>query len=1044
MKPLHLSMSAFGPYADCQNIDFTQFGTNGLYLVTGETGAGKTTIFDAISFALYGEPSGRERTGSMLRSDFAEPGTKTCVKLEFEYKGQHYTAERNPEYIRPKTRGSGSTRESANAELRLPDGSSVSGVRAVTEKVEELLGINRDQFSQIVMIAQGDFLRFLHSDTKDRLTILRRIFNTGKFKPFQERLKQKMLESERNLKGEEQSFYQYADGINCEEDFSFAVQISQWKENKSIHKSKELLEALAELLSAEEDAACEKKNRLSILQKQQSQLDAGIAVAQDMNKRFDALTTKREGLSKLHEQRPVIDEKRNKLKRGTIAVRKIKPYEDQYLTANHNLTVLLNNIKRAKQEETNRFAAFSRAETAFRAEQAKESLRDHLRIKINRIREQMPKYEQLAKIQDDYSKTTRRLTEYEDTSSSLSKKKEKYEKQESDLEAEFALFAGLEIKLEKLAQEQRTATEKITAIKELEKNLRELMAKNKKFLKLQETFLEAEESFKNADEVFKHMEQAFRREQAGVLASALEVNMPCPVCGSTEHPSLTVPSRDAPSEAEVNDARTSMEKTRKICNSLANQCSAARAGIQAEESQCLKDAHKYLPGCSIDEMRTQLPCIKQNAAKESDRLLRELNNVQESIGRKQECTKILEKVKKEIKIITKELEKAKQHSADHRIIKSRLEGEIKTLKEQLAYADAVEANTVLRQQSSELSALQRDYDTAKKVYEQSTEALNNAKAVLKERLLQKEGLEAQKAAALVQYHSALTKQGFSAESAYHAVLATEEEIEDLKKEITDYDHALELFSHDITRLEEETKDKKYIDLMELQTQRKQLLSELGGLNEEISLAQSCYDSNKTAHRNLIGAKSRIEQKEAMYKIYKVLSDTANGDIQGKAKITFETYLQTTYFTRILRAANRRFSVMSGSRYELRRREEAGNLRSQTGLELNVLDHYTGKLRDVRSLSGGESFKASLSLALGLSDIVQQTSGGVQLDAMFIDEGFGSLDAESLDMAVTTLQNMAGGGRMIGIISHVNELDSRIDKKILVKRSRCGSKILLSE
>lgn len=191
-------------------------------------------------------------------------------------------------------------------------------------------------------------------------------------------------------------------------------------------------------------------------------------------------------------------------------------------------------------------------------------------------------------------------------------------------------------------------------------------------------------------------------------------------------------------------------------------------------------------------------------------------------------------------------------------------------------------------------------------------------------------------------------------------------------------------------------------------------------------------------------RSRIEQKEAMYKIYKVLSDTANGDIQGKAKITFETYLQTTYFTRILRAANRRFSVMSGSRYELRRREDAGNLRSQTGLELNVLDHYTGKLRDVRSLSGGESFKASLSLALGLSDIVQQTSGGVQLDAMFIDEGFGSLDAESLDMAVTTLQNMAGGGRMIGIISHVNELDSRIDKKILVKRSRCGSKILLSE
>ncbi|MDR3121950.1 MAG: SMC family ATPase, partial [Clostridiales bacterium] len=356
MKPTRLTLCAFGPFAGEQTIDFSAFGSGGLYLICGDTGAGKTTIFDAISFALYGEASGRERLGAMFRSDFADVSAKTFARLDFTYQGRAYLVERNPEYYRPKARGGGLTREPAGAELTLPDGSTVNGARAVTEKVEEILGINRDQFSQIVMVAQGDFLRLLLSDTKDRSVILRRIFDTGRFKDFQERLKERSAALRRAFEEEQRRFLQYAEGIACDDDaddgaigaddtddaangtlgdavdappsLSPALRVKNWRETKDIHAARELTDALRDLLAWEDGALRAAAERLAELRGEGTRLAAELALAREENRRFDELAEKRAALAALEEKRPQIEEAVSRRKLGAAAARSVRPREE--------------------------------------------------------------------------------------------------------------------------------------------------------------------------------------------------------------------------------------------------------------------------------------------------------------------------------------------------------------------------------------------------------------------------------------------------------------------------------------------------------------------------------------------------------------------------------------------------------------------------------------------------------------------------------------------------------------------------------------------
>lgn len=1042
MKPLELTMSAFGPYADCQFIDFSLLGKNGLYLISGDTGAGKTTIFDAISYALYGEASGRERSGGMLRSDFAQPGTKTCVKLVFEYKGKRYRVERNPEYERPKVRGSGTAKEAAGAELVMPDGSVTSGMRAVTEKVEEILGINRDQFSQIVMIAQGDFQRFLLSATKERAAILRHIFGTEKFKAFQEQLKQKMLEFKRSLDAEEQSFLQYADGIISDDGLEPANRISLWKETPSINGSGELTESLKALLKMEKDTLQSSKSVLSAMQKQQTKLAGDIAVIQNYNRRFEELSLRSDQYKKLIGQKPEMDEKKKRLQNGIIALRRVKLVEERYLAASRAFDALMESIELAKQKLSEQAEKFRFASAVFDAEQDKEEDRVRLRSEIRRLEEQMPKYRELAKLDEKKEMTAKKISEAESALSYLKAKHSGKEETRGSLKSELESLLDKELLFERLNQKQKACQEKLGELEALAKSFECLVTKKKAFNNLQIQYSASEQAFTAKDRIFRQLERAFLREQAGILASRLEPDAPCPVCGSREHPSPAELSQDAPSETRVNQARAEMEKSRDTRESYSSACGAAKSEFLTLESRCLSDTRKFLPDATIETAASRIRQLKNDASSELEGLSSELEKTREAVKRKEKCLNELKQLEDELLALSDRLAKGERILGEQKAETSRLEGEYETLRKELSHESENKAREALKQQKSVLVRSQETFDSAKKSHEKASGDYAQAEAVLTERLSKQEETQEQKDAASTRYQAVLRENSLLSESDYHAALLTEEAIRELEEELTGYKNEIRLITHDIERLKKETKGKEYVDPSDILSEQERLKAEAEKLADAVSVSQSRYDTNRSAYDNLLGATGRIAQKEAQYLNYKVLSDTANGDIGGKARVTFETCLQTAYFTRILYAANRRFAAMSSSRYELRRREEPGNLRSQTGLELDVFDHYTGKARDVRTLSGGESFKASLALALGLSDIVQQTSGGVQLDAMFIDEGFGSLDSESLDVAITTLENMTEANRTIGVISHVNELGSRIDKQILVKKSPSGSQTFI--
>lgn len=1040
MKPLRLTMSAFGPYVESAVIDFTRLGANGLYLISGETGSGKTTIFDAISFALYGEASGRERTGIMLRSDFARSDARTYVRLEFEYKGLVYLIERNPEYERPKARGGGTTKETAGAELVFPDGSSLSGMNAVSKRVEELLGINRDQFSQIVMIAQGDFLRLLLSDTRDRSAILRKIFDTGRFRDFQDELKRRMLEHRRGLDGEIRSFYQYAGNINYEEAFPSAEKIARWMESPEAHKRRELLDALEELLADEESSLAEGITLFAAAQAELTGLAAEAALMRDMNKRLEELALKKEEYSGIRQREPEFDEKSGRLLKGLAALNGVRPAEELLNNANRAINEMTDAAETARSDEKARLDACSKAELSLKEALAGEPARDRLRAEISRIGEHMGKYQELAALGRAVQLSSKNLEECESSALALTKEKTGREKLRADASEEMGRLAGIDVIIERLERERIENGGKTASIHELEKTVLELDAKTEGFRVLQRRFVEAGDIFMALDAEFRRLERAFLAEQAGLLAASLRDNAPCPVCGSTEHPSPASPAPDAPSEEELNTARARMEDARGIRDALAGQCGETKAALQAAELQCLKEARGHLPGRSVEEIRERLPRLKREVLDEADKLAGELENARKGLERRGELAEKLERAALELNNIAEKLSSGESRVTELRIDGARLRGEYKMLRGQLEYEDEAKANEALSRLNSELTVLLESLEAARKERDESAERLNAARAVLSERLSQREKLEKRKLAAGEQYLRALGENGFESEDDYHGAMLTAEEAADLEKELNGYKTKSELLCRDIARLEAETSGREYSDPAGILERQEALSARADELREEAASARSRRDANRTAYGNLAEASGRIAQKEALYANYKVLSDTANGELAGKAKLTFETYLQADYFNRIIFAANRRFSAMSGGRYELHRRKETGSLRGQAGLELDVFDHYTGKSRDVRSLSGGESFKASLSLALGLSDIVQQTAGGVRLDAMFIDEGFGSLDSESLDAAVSTLQDMAGGDRIIGIISHVGELAGRIDKRIIVRKGTAGSKI----
>ncbi len=912
MRPLKLTICGFGPYAGVQVLDFETLGTGGLYLITGDTGAGKTTIFDAITFALFGEASGDAREANMLRSKYAKPEDPTFVELTFSYGQKNYTVKRSPEYYRAKRSGEGTTKQLPAAELRLPDGNVVTRLKDVNTAISEIIHLTREQFAQVSMISQGEFRKLLQADTKDRQKIFRDIFKTVPYVTLQERLKQETAQLRTDREQAMQSIRQYIDGIAWDEDSPLAIEAKKAQEEQlPIAGVMSLLEGLLQEDTASRD---------------QAEVDA----------------SKTEAL----------------LEEITAGLTRANAYE--------NAKAQLAQQETAKQEK---LCQLQQAQDALTAANATLPEQELLAKEIARLELLLPEYDALEEKTIALTQRQKELTGAQQTQELSAKARTALTGQIEELRTERKTLENVGAEKERLMALGRQQKELCLQYRALLAAASVLEKQQALLIQKQTAYTEAAAFSSGLLQEYEQKNKAFLDEQAGIIAATLTPGMPCPVCGATEHIHLASLSENAPTEAGVKKAKADYEKAQAATEAASAEASSQKGTVTSTEATLRKQAETLLPGIE--------PANMQAAAKERDTALtQEVRNLAEAV-------KALEK------------KEARRDSLDAMLPQK--EAELKKAEEN--YTAAIQSvgnlQTVIAEATRQLTE-----DAAKLPFE------NKAAA------------EAQKVNA--QNRLAALKAAFT---------AGETAVADRKSELAAILSAIE-------QLQQQLSSGQAVDTAALEEEKAQLIQRRNALAGKQKILHTRLTTNSAIFKNISRRATELEALDTRFVWVKALTDTANGTLAGKDRIMLETYIQTTYFDRILQRANVRLQKMSGGQYDLKRNTDK-KLSGQNGLDLNIVDHINTTERSVKTLSGGEAFLASLALALGLSDEVQMSSG-IRLDTLFVDEGFGSLDSEALNKAYHTLASLTEGNRLVGIISHVAELKDRIDRQIVVTKDRTGS------
>jgi len=923
MRPLRLTLSAFGPYAGETVLELEKLGKGGLYLVTGDTGAGKTTLFDAITYALYDHSSGGVREGAMLRCKYADPRTPTFVELEFEVNGQRYTVRRNPEYTRPKVRGEGFTTEKADAVLTFPDDRPpVTRAKDVTAAVMEIIGLDYSQFCQIAMIAQGQFTRLLNASTEERSRIFRKLFRTQRYARLQERLQAESAALSQQRTAQNAKLDSLLSGIQYAPDDPDAAALAALSAQTEPDAALALLDALlARQRAAQESTAAALKDTEAQLDAVQQQLGA----AQQARQLAEQLAAKQADLAAAQ---PVLEAARAESARHAGDAAQLDLLTGQATQAKAALAAYDELERLCCQQSAARDAAqLARAQAAQK------------RAQLEELAAKLAADEQELDALADAS--TRRL--------------------------------ALETKEKELAQRG-------TALSTLTQRLAACQQLAQKAHRAQDAYRTAAEAKAQAHTRRDALDRAFLDAQAGLLAQSLTEGAPCPVCGSTHHPAKAQLPRTAPTQAQVDAAKQEAETADALAQNASAAAQSANAAAEEARRSLRRDAEDLLP-----ERFTAPDGPVQLTFKGMSAVLAEETAALHAA--QAECTAALRRAAADCTRRTA-LEADRQTRTRQRPALEQAASEA----DRSAAAQAAQADALEQQIAGQRSALP---------YPQRAEAQAALDALEARRTVLRTGMEqAQAALKRAEQAQAAAQAAVDALQAQQTAAVPAQPLEDLQ--------ALQ------TRL----------------TAARSALRE-----QEQQLAAQLLPNSAAAEKYRVAAAART-QLEQRWQWVSALAATAGGTLTSKQKIRLEAYIQMNYLDRILRHANTRLMQMTAGQYELER-IGAENQRSQSGLDLGVIDHYNGTRRNVKTLSGGESFKASLALALGLSDEVQSAAGGIRLDTLFLDEGFGSLDDESLEQAMRVLAGLTEGDRLVGIISHVSALKDRIDRQVVVRKARTG-------
>lgn len=1034
-----LIVSAFGPYATEQELDFEKYLDNqNMFVITGNTGAGKTTIFDAINFVLYGEASGSERDGKSLRSDFADSSTKTEVKLWFSLKNKDYYIKRSPQYFRSKQRGEGLTENKAEAEL-IYDDKTITGTKEVTRQVEEILGITCEQFKQLVMIPQGEFKKLLNSDSDKKEEIFRKIFGTKVFSDIQNNikteansLKKSIEEVLRDRENKIKSFQLRKDddllnSLILNKDLNIELILEEFV--KSIDADKEE----DRILKEKEDNI---KSKLDNLSKE-------LVLGKEANKKLETLEKYKIDFERLNALKESFKLKEEELRYAKKAVTALN-YEEKYIEKKRildrirkNLSISIENLNKLKIH-------LEKAEVDFKKEVEKEPIRNELNKRIDEIqglKEKTLVYkensEKLNLLKASYTKIKERIE-------NIKKEIDEKTKLLIEINNEINIIQSLKEEASKLDIESLNYKAKEEKLNTLKLSIDKLINELSKEKKLREDYEVLNNNYINKRKIYEALDESFRNNLAGILAKNLEEGKECPVCGSISHPNLAKLEDKDISEDEVKKAKLEEEASRKKMEVSLTNLTKIKAEINSlkndninklfkeifneelEEDISLSFNKVYKELISVEEILNNITLKKKEVDKE---ILKELN---------------LSKKKSEIENLNEALRKELEEKNNELLVR---EGEVKTQEANLnnivndfkgSIKSIEELNLEEKDISNKLKAL-------KEAYEKSELDLKNIKTEFDKENGNKDTLEKQEKEADTEYNNCVAEfkdkvlsLGFENYKDYISKRKQESEIEVLENEIQKYNVDLSNANKLYSLTLEECKNIKFVDIKSIEASIEEVDKERVYINNLLKEVYLRINQNTKILEDCLSFNKKIETQEEKYKTIGRLSKIINGD--NPRKISFERYVLAAYFEDIISAANIRFSKMTNSRFELLRKEDVGDKRKGQGLDLEVYDNYTGKSRDVKTLSGGESFKASLAMALGLSDVVQRYSGGIQLDTIFIDEGFGTLDPESLDIAIETLIDLQDNGRVVGIISHVQELKDRIEVKLEVTSTNQGSKV----
>lgn len=1020
MRPIQLIMTAFGPYKQKEVIDFKDLGEHRIFAISGNTGAGKTTIFDAICYVLYGEASGEERSDTnMLRSQFADDDVYTSVELTFQLKGKSYEIKRQ---LGHKKQGNKTITGHAVELYEVIDEEKVPcvdrfHVTDVNKKVEDLIGLSKHQFSQIVMLPQGEFRKLLTSETENKEEILRRIFKTDRYKLMREILDQKRKQWKDVLQEkqkERELYFRNVFKLPIRDGALLETLVEQ--EHVNTHQVVEALEQETNWYNAEVEQLHLEQNDKT---KQLKEAEARFHAAKAVNEKFKDLEQKNEKYSILQENRAVIEMKEKSFKHAEQAKR-LLPFEqwhEEAMQYEQQSESLLKQIIAKKEHIMNSFAL---AQEKYEALKNKTSERENAKKQVQRLEELQPIIASLAE----------KKLNLQNAEIHIGKLKEGMQKLDEQLEAhknEKQRMSGELQQLEAALEQYVAKVEELTNMREDAKVLKQAYDV---WQEKQKYELEKESAFhkmQQAVSTYENMERRWLSEQAGILALHLHDGESCPVCGSMDHPKKATEQSNAIDEKELNELREKKTIAEKLHVQLEEKWNFYRVQYEQVIEEVLKRGYRseeLVETYSALVQKGKQLAAEVNALKASEETRKQIAVNIKSVEEKVEE---LQKQKREVETV--------QHRTEMECMQLRTsyEHDKQNIPESLQTVQAWKVQ--FDQALQELRLMEDEWEKVQEAYQHWQNENIRIQAEHDNASNQFNSAKEKKEETFTRFMKELEQSGFTDQLTYKESKLNDAEMDKLQQEIQSYYSSLEVLTKQIEELKADLKDKEYMDISSLDEQVKELEISLDIIKEKRQRAQNAVSYITDLHENIKRIDEQIHEEEKAFQELVDLYEVMKGD--NDSRISFERYILIEYLEQIVQIANERLRKLSNGQFYLKRSERVEKRNRQSGLGLDVYDAYTGQTRDVKTLSGGEKFNASLCLALGMADVIQAYEGGISIETMFIDEGFGSLDEESLTKAVDALIDLQKSGRFIGVISHVQELKNAMPAVLEVTKQKDG-------